>query len=279
MRPVTIVVVLLGAALAPWVAAGSDSTRLLVCAPGYPSDTEGAQPTMDDLSAAVAAAAGASGAPPSAVYHSTLEGGLEVLEDDATGLALVPLPFYLEYREQFELRPLLRIVQATSPTEQWSLVARRGAVAGPSALDGWRLVGLAGYAPEFVRKIALADWGELPQSLEIRFTSRMLGALRKAAGGENVALLLDRAQTEALASLPFADDLEVVARSRPLPGSLLCRVGDRMAEALAERLVDAFGRLDELDNAELLETMRISRFEPLAAAELEPIERAFDGGR
>ena len=42
---------------------------------------------------------------------------------------------------------------------------------------------MAGYAPAFVRDVALGGWGELPDGLEIRFASRVLGGLRKAAAG------------------------------------------------------------------------------------------------
>ena len=57
------------------------------------------------------------------------------------------------------------------------------------------------------------------------------GAVRaaRAAQGEDVALLLDGAQGKALASLPFAADLEVVAHSAPLPAALVTTVGSRLA--------------------------------------------------
>jgi len=257
-------------------AVSSDTTTLVVCAPGYPSDTVEAQPTMDALARGVESAAGWRAGRLSAAYHPTVEGGLEALGRDDAALAITPLPFYLEQRERLGLEPLLNVVQAAGAEEVWSLVARRGAVLGPTSLAGWEVAGMPGYSPRFVQRIALAEWGALPQNTRVVFSSRVLSVLRKAAAGESVAALLDLAQTRALESLPFAAELEVVARSRPLIGSLLCRVGGRLSDATAHELHGAFLALEQRDDGrELLETLRITRFEPLDRRSLATIERVF----
>jgi len=268
--------VVLAAAIVAGAAASSERITLVVCAPGYAGNTEQAQPVMDDLARAVTLTAGWSGAALEAVYHERLEGGLEQLAEQDAALALVPLPLYLEYRERLSLEPVLEVVQASGPSEQWSLVASRGAIKTPEDLAGWQLFGMPGYAPRFIRRVALAGWGELPDGLEIRFTSRVLSVLRKAAEGERVAVLLDTAQTNALGSLPFADELEIVATSEPLIGSLLCRVGDRLESDEAAPLLEALVRLhEEQGTEELLETLRVARFQRLPAAGTGELERAF----
>jgi ABC-type phosphate/phosphonate transport system substrate-binding protein len=127
-----------------------------------------------------------------------------------------------------------------------------------------------------VRRIALEGWGPLDADTEIGFSARVLSELRRALRGEQVAALLDLAQTEALDSLPQAADLEVVVRSKPLPGTLLCRVGQPMDEAAEEELKSAFLGLNSgEDGRELLATLLISHFGPLDVEGLERIERAF----
>jgi len=266
-----------GLICAAQAAAASDATTLVVCAPGYPSDTTEAQPTMDALARGVEGAAGWTAGRLSAYYHPTVEGGVEALRRDDAGLAITPLPFYLEQRERLGLEPLLNVVQAAGAAEVWSLVARRGTVKEPASLADWEVAGMPGYSPRFVRRIALAEWGALPQDTAIVFSSRLLSVLRKSAGGDPVAALLDLAQTRALESLPFAAELEVVARSRPLIGSLLCRVRGRLSEARTLELHEAFVVLGQRDEGrELLETLRITRFEPLDREALRTVERTFD---
>lgn len=270
--------VLAGTCVASATVLAAPQIILVACAPGYPGTTEDAQPTMDELARGVTRAAGWSDERVAAVYHPTVEGGLETLSDEHAGLALVPLAFYLEHRERLGLEPLLSVAQAAGAAETWSVVAKRGTVSGPESLAGWELAGMPGYSSRFVRRVALAEWGELPADVRIRFNPRVLSVLRAAAGGEKVAAILDRAQTEALALLPYAEDLEVVARSRPLVGSVLCRVHGRLPDGAVEELEQAFLELERLEGGRaLLDTLRIQRFESLDAEALSRVERAFAG--
>jgi len=271
-------VLVLATVLLAVVAAAGEPITLVVCAPGYPSNTEEAQPTMDSFAAGVEAAAGWNAGRLNAVYHPTVDGSLESLAGERAALAVVPLHFYLKFGERFDLQPMLRVVQAAGEEEIWSLVAHRGSLRGAGSLAGWKILGMPGYAPEFVRQIALVDWGTLPAEVEIDFTSRVLSVLRKAAAGEDVAALLDTAQTDALESLPFAGDLEVVARSQPLVGMLLCRVGGRIDDEDSRELAAAFVELDDsAEGKSLLETIRIQRFDELAPGTLGPVEKAYRG--
>lgn len=275
MRPSAIAVMVLVSALGFSTEAGSNEpTTLVVCAPGFPSNTEEAQPMMDELAAALTLGAGRAAGSIAAAYYPDIDGGLEALREERAALALVPLPFYLEYRRQLDLRATLQVEQ---DPEVWSLVAGTDAIGAPEALAGWELAGMPGYSPRFVRRLVLADWGQPPEDVQIRFASRVLSVLRKAAAGDKVAAVLDRAQTEALPSLPFAADLAVVARSRPLIGTLLCRVGERQGDDEAEAVTRAFLALEQLEGGrELLDTLRIQRFQAVAADQLARIERAFE---
>lgn len=251
---------------------------IVACAPGYPGTTEQAQPAMDEFAAALNRSMKTSPDGLRAVYVRDLDPGLERLAADDVAVAMVPLPFYLQFREQLQLRPLARAVPTSGATERWSLVARVGALDGPSSLDGWVVTGMPGYAPGFVRDVALGAWGEIPDGTRIEFSSRVVSSLRKAAAGDNLAVLLDAAQTEALSTLPFANDLEIVARSGPLPATVVCSVGGRLAQADAERLVSSLIGLHETEGGpDALASMRMVRFEPLDAKALERAESAHAG--
>jgi len=250
---------------------------LVVCAPGFPGNTEQAKPTMDALAAEITkAAALPAGGAMEAVYYETEEGGMARLGRPDAGLALVPLPFYLRHAHDLSLSPKLQVVQEKGSTQVWSLVAKKGSIASPAALAGWEITGVPGYAPAFVSAVALGGWGALPQSAKITFTPRPLSALRQAAAGEKVAVLLDGEQTDALGSLPFAGDLEVVARSKPLPGTILCSVGDRVAAAELSKLLTALEGLPKSPSGvAVLKELRMKRFEPADAAALDALVKTF----
>ncbi len=253
------------------VAAGEPVT-LVAWAPGFPGTTEQAQPSMDEFAAGVARAAGWNADDFRAIYHPEVDAGRATVSGEAT-VAIVPLAVFFEYGEALKLRPMLRVIQEGGSEETWSLVARKGALTSPADLAGWSLQGHPGFSPRFVRR-ALAGWGELPDDVEIRFNARVLSVLRKAAQGEPVAALLDRAQAEALGRLPFADDLEVVAVSEPTISSLVCAVDERLSERHERALVEALQELDGSANGdELLATIRVVRFELLGKDGLAGVQR------
>jgi hypothetical protein len=260
-------------------AAAAGPPAMVAWAPGFPGSTKEAQPTMDALAAAVAAAAKFPPGGFAAVYQETEKGGLARLSQPDAALAMVSLPAFLKYEKELGLVPRLAVVQAGAPdaSETWSLVAGAGKLKSAADLDGWQLVSGASYAPRFVRGPALGGWGALPAGVTLAPAGAVLSALRRAATGEKVALLLDRAQAASIATLPFAKDLETVTRSAPLPGALLCTVRGRLPDAQSTALVQAFaGLAARPEAAAALAGVRIARFVPLDELALQRARTAYD---
>jgi hypothetical protein len=272
--PALLLVALSAFALAGMAAAAP--TTLVVCAPGYPGTTAEAQPTLDLFASAAARAAGWGAGELTAVYHEEESAGLARLRGADAALALVPLPFYLEHRGELALAPLAQAVaQGGAANESWTLVAGKGKVAAPGALAGFELVSLAAYSPRFVR-LALASWGGVPAGVSMKASGALLSGLRRAAAGEKVALLLDRAQAAALPGLPFAAQLETVATSPALPVSVLATVGDRLPAARARPFAQALLSLGGTpEGAAALAALRLDRFVAADAPALAAAERDF----
>jgi hypothetical protein len=250
---------------------------LVVCAPGYPGSTAEAQPAMDGLAAALAGAAGLPVGAIAAVYHETEQGGVARLSAPDAAIALVPLQFFLAHERDLGLQAQLQAVpRGAGAAIRWSLVARRGRVSGPAALKGWTVVSLAGFSPNFVRGPALGAWGKLPAGTRIVQSGAVLSALRKAAAGEDVAVLLDPAQAGALPGLPFAGDLEVVAQSPPLPASIVATVRDRLPAARWSRIGAALQALGaDPGRASLLAGLHLAGFVAIDAPALAAARRGF----
>lgn len=261
---------------APCVAA---DLTMVVCAPGYPGSTAEAQPAMDGFADAVNTAAEWSPGEFGAEYFETEDGGAARFADADAGLGLVTLPFFLEHSDALDLEPeMLAVPTGHQAGESWSLVAGKGKIRTPEDLDGWQLLSLAGHSETFVRGPALGDWGELPSTLTITFSGAVLSSLRKAARGDRVVVLLDAEQTGALDRLPFAEDLEIVHRSPPLPVSVVCSIGDRLSAERKAELIEALtGLSDRADAAEAMAGVRLERFEALDAAAMERAASAYAG--
>jgi hypothetical protein len=257
--------ILLLLASAPAPGRPGRTVTLVAAAPGYPGTTAEAQPSMDALAAAAARAAGWPERSIAGVYLPAEQDGVARLERPDAAVALVTLPFYAKHGSALRLAARLAVVTQGQqlPSEVWTLVAGKGRIASPAALAGFTVASTAGYAPGFVRGV-LAGWGPLPDGAQVVQSSQVLSALRKAASGADVAVLLDGAQSAALGSLPFADELEVVARSAPVPSAVVATVGDRLSPARWRALEKALLALPSAPGGgAALEGLRMARFVPL----------------
>jgi len=256
------------------LAVTAEPVAFVVCAPGYPGTTGEAQPAMDAFAAALAAQAGFKPGSILGAYYESEKAGAERLARPDVAIAMLSLPFYLQQETPLKLHPQLAAVQAGGEaTETWSLVARKGRVTSPAALDGWKVVSVAGYAPSFVRG-ALPAFGRLPPGAEVVASGQVLSWLRRAVAGENVALLLDGAQSAALSTLPFAGELEVVARSAPVPSGVVATVGNRLPPERWKAMEKALRALrDSPEGAAALDGIRLRGFVPIDPASLSAVRQ------
>jgi hypothetical protein len=249
------------------IAAPPEKLLLVVCSPGSPGSTQEAQPRMDAFANAVSAKTGTA---ISAVYEPTEEGGAKQIA--SAGLAIVSLPFFLAHEHDLGLHARLIAVQEGRPAlESWTLVAQKGRVAKAEQLAGFTIVSSAGFAPAFVRGAV----GALPQGVKIEQTNAVLSALRRAANGEAVAVLLDGPQAAKLGSLPFAAKLGVVAKTPAWPAGLVATVDAKVPEKTWITIEKALvGLAANKASAPALAAIQMSKFAPLDEKSLESARQA-----
>lgn len=261
---------------APARAASPDPIALVACAPGWPGTTSEAQPGMDALVSALARSARLPAGSVSGVYLPAEEEGIARLSRPDAAVALVPLPFFAKHAADLKLEPRLAVVMEGEEAkgEAWTLVGGKGRVTSPAALAGFTLFSIAGYAPGFVRGI-LSPWGQLPADVRIVQSGQVLSSLRKAASGADVVVLLDGAQSRAMSSLPFASELQVVARSAPVPAAVIATVGRRLPPARWRELERAFLSLSSTgEGSEALAGIRTREFSVLDGPTRDAVHRA-----
>lgn len=264
----TIAIAIAVSAVAVSVRAAGDEQTLVVCAPGSPGSTEEAQPRMDAFASALSAK---SGQTIKAVYDPSDTAGAKRLA--SAGLGIVTLPFFLQHEKDLGLHARLQVVQKGRPgLEKWTLVAQKGRVKGVAGLSGFTIYSNAGFAPGFVK----AAIGELPANAKIVKSTQVLSSLRKAASGEQAAVLLDGPSAASLPSLPFADKLEVVTTSPAWPAGLVVTVDSRVtAKEWAPIEKALMGMTGDHAGATALDGLQMTRFAPLDDAALASARKAF----
>ncbi|HEY6456036.1 MAG TPA: hypothetical protein VIY90_12240 [Steroidobacteraceae bacterium] len=238
------------------------ASLLVFCAPGYPGSSADAQPLVGEFAATLAAAAGWPAGSLTAVYDASDKSDLARLAAPQAGLAFVPYPFYVQHGAQLHMVPLAQAdVPPTGLQQRWTLVLHKGHLP-PAGLAGLTIISTAGYAPNFVRE-ALHNLGALPADSAITATAQVLSALRRAANGDPVAVLLDQEQANALPSLPFAASLATSAPSAPVPVALIVVVDGRIAQARAQTLSQALLHLSATpQGAAALSRLKLNGFAP-----------------
>ncbi len=199
-----------------------------------------------------------------AVYDPTEQGGVAKLATPDAALAFVPYAFFVQHAAQLHLTPLAQAdVVGVGAEERWTLFAKVGAVSGPASLASYTIQSVAGYAPEFVRHRALQAWA-LPADVKIEAIGQVLSALRRAAGGEHVVVLLDQTQAAALRTLPFAGELTAVLQSPPLPVAVLAAVDDRLPPARVRELQSGVLKMARTPaDSDLLAQLHLQGFVPV----------------
>jgi hypothetical protein len=235
---------------------------LVFCAPGYPGGAGDAQPYVDQFAKAAAASAGWKPDSLAAIYDPTVQGGVAKLGEKDSVLAFMPYAFFVQHAAALHLAPLAQAdVVGVGAQERWTLVGKAGGpVTGPASMAGYTILSVAGYAPEFVKHSALAEWA-LPPDVKIEATGQILSALRRVASGEPVLALLDQTQAAALVTLPFAAQIKTLMQSAALPVALIAVVDSRLPDPRAKAFQAALVKLNSTsDGAAMLASLKLKGF-------------------
>lgn len=248
----------------------------MVCSPGSPGTSDDARARMDAFAAAASTRGGGRIA---AIYEPAEDACVERLGSAALGL--VALPFFLAHERELGLVPRLQVVAAGRPAlEHWALVGPRGRISRPGALAGYTIVSSAAYAPAFIRGVVVGGFGAIPADVKLEQSTAVLSALRRAASGEPVAVVLDGTQLAQLGSLPFASRLQVIAQSPAMPAGLVVTVDARVPAGTWSGIERALiGLSSDRAATPVLGAIEVARFEPVDSGALAQARRAFAGAQ
>ena len=185
-------------------------------------------------------------------------------------LAFVPYPFFVQHGAQLHLVPLAQAdVPPAGVQQRWTLVLPKGhaaAARGTGRPDAHQHGGLrTGFCPRGPAQ----PRARCPPTTTITATGQVLSALRRAANGDPVAVLLDQEQAGATGQFAVRGEPAAVGTSAPVPVALIVVVAGRMPQARAQALQQALLHLSGTpQGAATLSRLRLNGF--VTAAGLPP---------
>lgn len=237
---------------------------LVVIQPGGPASTEEAQQQVGRLIAEIAVRAGWPVESARAYYFNDAEKGLAHIQSDKPGFLLTTPGFFLKHRLSLNLTPLNQVLVEGKKEFNYFVVAKKETGCTLESLKGKKLAGAILAEPLFVERIVLNKqlvFGEDVQVLEMR----SLSALRRLSSGEVDAVVLDYKEYAAMANLPFADQLQTIFTSQPIPNTGIMTLG----KIAADQDIQALGKAvqsfcDSGEGVAICETYGITGFAPAA---------------
>jgi len=243
---------------------------ILFWSPYSAGSSEQASATMDAFARYVEKGAKWPAGSASAAYVNSVEGGPPAIAATRPGFLIVPVPIFLRYHEENDWTPLRIVVTDSGDAQRYTLFGPPGS--SLEALAGAPLEGETVYDPAFVGGVVLdrARFDLVPHA-----TARTLSAVRRAAKGEKVAVLLDESGRAGLATLPQGTTLAKLAESPWMPAGIVVATPAASADDRAS-LGAALDRAGKDQNAsELLKTMKMRRFEEVASKLLAELQARY----
>ena len=246
-------------------AAKPGSVALVIVNPGGPDAGAEGNKLATELAAHLAGSAGIDAAQLEAAYFNQTAPAIAYLKKHKDAFLLGGLGVFLSQRQALRLVPLARLTGKSGSDEEFSVVVRKGRYASLDELKGKVLVGsVLADDPRYVDRFAFG--GKLQSSVWFKCTpsERPLSALRKLASDDVDAVLVNRAQLEALRAMPLHEKTQVIHSSGPVPTVGLMMATTTRTQALRDRVVQAVSKLCGTEKgAPVCQTYGITGFEPM----------------
>lgn len=246
----------------------AESVSIVICYPGAPGTTEQAEKVMAAFSRTLEQVSGLPGGKVRCVFYPEAKPALEFIEKERPVLGIFSLPFYLRYKSDLALVPVLQVVRQEKATQTFHVIAKKGRYGDLDSLKGKRLVSNHLFDPAFLDRVVLE--GRKVGPFQTEQTRKPLRAIRKAARGEEDAVLVDSKQWTKLQDVAsLKGQLEEVHRSRPLPTEPVVAIGDAGAHGDRAKIEAGLRKMHEAEaGRQVFAEFQMDRFQ-------EPDEKAY----
>jgi hypothetical protein len=229
-------------ALALLTLAVSAPTQLLVYLAGGPGDTAAAEKPLRSFLDQWETAAGLPKGSLEGKYFPQKEAALSFAKESSPGLFMLPAVTFFEQEKTWGLTPIAQVAVNDSAAETLYVVVKKGALADAAALNGKKVLTTLLVEPKFADLVVLEDDKSLARLANLELERSPLAALRKLREGTADGVLLDQAQWAGMEKLPFASELTLLAKTKPVPRPVIA-VGKGVDAATAKKLREGLLKL------------------------------------
>lgn len=262
--------------LIPTIGSSAEANQLVIVFPGGPNPGSSGQRVIDDFVGKLGEQI--EGDLEGTYFNDSAE-AFAHLEKNPNSFVLGSTGFFLAYRESLKLIPMVRVILPDEKPEQYFLVTNKGAFTDLASLEGKKITGTPFFEnPSFLDRIVFNGAIETGSFFEAEGTSRPLSALRKLTSGDIDGVLLAATQFHSLATLPLADELDVVFQSQPISSVGLMRIDNEATEATAEALQKALLDLSKTpEGIEASQGFGVAGFAEIDPEEIDALVKKYEG--
>jgi hypothetical protein len=251
---------------------------VVICYPGGPVRASDAKPAMDSMLAVIEEIGQWKKGSITCEFTSKVDECRKLMAAKDPHFAILSVGLYLEHMSKHHLVPVAQPNIEGRTTDTYRILVRKGNFGSLADLKGKRLGGTHLGEPRFLWKIVFKSKIDPAKHFRLKPSRRALRALRNLSKGRKLdAVIVNEQQYKSLASLPFADRLDVVFTSDPIPlVGLLANTQktarherDRITQALSSMCTHAKGR-------ELCELFGIESFGPANAEPYQTITKLWN---
>jgi ABC-type phosphate/phosphonate transport system substrate-binding protein len=250
------------------------SVTVVICYPGGSVQSQDAEAATASMLRVVEESGGWS--PGSMTGHfiaSSRECGKR-LDEQKPPFAITTLGTFLTYREKLGLIPLAQPVIDGSSAERYRIMVRTGTYPSLEALKGKTIAGALVEEPQLLKRVVLRGSVDPESFFTLKGSPGVLRCLRKLAQGELEGVIVNSQQYRALASLPFAGELEVAFTSEEIPLAGIVANGKLTTADERSRFTRALSRVcSHQEGKKLCELFGVESFVP---ADLKAFQKVID---
>lgn len=195
----------------------SGPITVLICYPGGKVNSQEAKSVTDSMLQILEESGGWPRGTISSQFTSESEDCRKYLTEKKPQFAITSLGIFLEHRADLNLLPLVQLRIQGSSTDTYRILVRQGAFTSIEELKGKILGGSLLQDPTFLKRIIFQGSVDPASYFTLQNSRRVLRSLRDLSMGKLDAVMVNDQQYQALGSLPFADQLQVVFTSKAVP--------------------------------------------------------------
>jgi hypothetical protein len=273
--------IILGLALpgVAWAGANPQSpVEFVIVYPGGPDAGSEGKNLAEQLVQHLAGATGLDPAQFAGAYFNDNQQAVTFLKTHRDAFILGGLGFYLPQRKTLGLVPLARLRAEGGSDERFAVVVKKGRFKSLDDLRGKTLWGSVLFDDaRYVDRFAFANKLQAAKWFDVRPTPRPLSAVRKLESDAADAVLLNRAQLDALKQLPLFAGLEIIHTSDPVPTVGLMLIPTPRTKAVQDKIVKSVLQLCGTPKGKgVCQGVGIAGFDPASAESLDPVVKKYD---